>query len=292
LKRFCLAFVLLAGVVSFGFGQDVSVKASLDLNLTYSNQKNLGTRFRTYDELGHISTFALELLTDPGLRIYIAQKLERIPHDADDDPLDAYYVERPGIWRVGKQYYQFGSGSILRESVLAVRSNQIISAFDLPLDVTAIDGGTGHTNGVVIQLGRNIGASLAIGSHFAISGTSLDYVRHPEQAPGVGRGFDRVYGLNFKKTVERISYSMEYIGLRQGATALDRSDDLYDGSIHLQPDRFHSFELGITYDTLQEAIFYRVKATIDTPQRFAIVPMVRFRDGLFYDLSVALEFKL
>lgn len=285
--------IVIAGVILFlpliSKGQDVSVKASFHGILCYSGINDSGAIVHTYDQFGHLSTFSLVAQTDPGVRFLISQKLEEIPHDADSDPLDQYYVEKPGVWRVGKQYYKFGSGRILRESVLAVSSHQFISAIGVPLVVTAIAGTAGKQQGVIVRFGNRWGASLAIGSHFGISGTSLDYIRQPTEAPGLGRGYDRAYGLHWSTESSGFRYGLEFVGLRQGSTKTDYSDNILDASIRYDSDKFHKFELGVSHDSHQGADYYRLIADYKTVRRIEFVPMIRLRNGQFYDISLTIR---
>ena len=273
-------------------GQAVSVKASFNGILCYSDESHFGSQIRTFDQFGHLSDFSIIAQTDPGIRFVIAQKLEKIPDDVDNDPLDKYYIEKPGLWRIGKQYYRFGSGNILRESVLAVTSEQLVSSLELPIRITAIAGNVGKQQGVVLRMGANWGASLAIGKHFGISGTSLDYVRQPTSAPGLGRGYGAAYGFDYSQLRGAFRYRFEFVGLRQGSTILDRSDNIYDAAIHYKSDRLHSFELGITHDSSQGADFYRLIGDYRTFNGLSIIPMLRLRNGVFYDLSVTLRVKV
>src|SRR6478672_4579558 len=169
--------MIAAAAAAFAQVPDVQVKA--DLGPTFRNQVNGGSDVHWYDPFGHHSTISLQFALEPGFRAYVAQKIERIRNDGDSSPIDESYVEDVGVWRAGKQYLPFGQQRIIRESVVAVRSDTDLFLRVLPMSVAACDGGRGHQRGIVGRIGREVGVSFAFGQHFAISGTSLTQVRLP-----------------------------------------------------------------------------------------------------------------
>ena len=274
------------------FGQAPDVAVKLNLNLNYRTDQPGNTSLHSYDTLGHLSTVGLQLITEPGFRIYVSQKLGQVAHDGDPDFLDEFYIEDQDNWRVGKQYLLFGSGTILRESVVCVRSDTTVSVYDIPVVFQGCDGGSGRQRGLVIRAGGRLGFSLAAGNHFGINATALDLVRRPEDAPGIGRGYKTIVGTDYFRKDQLWTFRGEALSLTGGETSLDKPDAIFDFSIGYDPTPLRSYLLGFTQDNLQGASYIRFQAILRATKNINIEPLVRYRNGLFYDFSVALRIRL
>jgi hypothetical protein len=268
---------------------DVAIKLVGYLNIREGRHRTSG--LEGYDALGHFSTIGLLVTTEPGLKVYVTEKLKQIPHDGDPNTLDEAYVEGEGSWRLGKQYLPFGNGMFLRESVLAVRSDADLQILDLPMSVAGCDGGSGRQRGVVVRIGGNIGASLAIGRRFGINATDFDLVRRPDEAPGPNRGFRAIGGLDFTQKDKAYTFRGELVRTQNGETSLDLTDTLWDLSVEYRPSRFATFTLGTTHSALLRADFVRLAAAIRLTQNLFFEPMVRSKNGVFYDLNLGLHVK-
>ena len=119
MRRLLALAAAMAGASALAQIPDVTIK--VDAGLTYRSVRNGETTLRWYDGFGKHSTVGLLFWLEPGWRVYVSERLQRIEGDGDNEQLDEYYVEDPGIWRLGKQYLPFGRGLLLRESARAAR---------------------------------------------------------------------------------------------------------------------------------------------------------------------------
>ena len=284
-----VAFFLVAGA-ALAQTPDVQVKA--DLGPTFSNVSGGGSNTHWYDQFGHNSTIALQFTLEPGLRAYVAQKIERIRHDGDTTQIDESYVEDAGVWRAGKQYLPFGQQRIIRESVVAVRSDTDLFLRVLPFHVAACDGGHGHQRGLVGRMGGSTaGVSFAFGQHFGISGTSLTQARLPEESPGDGHGYERMFGVDAKEKVGVVAFAGEYVFLRGGELgAADK--DVLDVTATLAPSVSRSVTLGYSIATDPGIESLRLQGCFIVAQSVWAEPWVRTRNGKMFDTGITLRVRL
>lgn len=281
-----VAFVLLP-LSAVAQAPDVRVK--LDAVINGSSDENGKRNVRLYDRLGNRGVLALTFYLEPGFRTYVTQRLQQIENDPDKSPLDEYYVEDEGLWRVGKQYLPFGSGKILRESVLAVRGDTNLIIEGLPVAAAACDGGVGRQRGFVARVGSRIGLSVAYGHHFGIASTALNYVRTPEESPGKGRGYQAVFGVDGYRTFGRFTVAGEAVILRRGETSQDVDEDVLDGSVLYRPIKTATMTAGVTHSESQDRTYLRVMLSCALDRHSTIEPLVRFTDGRIFDASVSLR---
>lgn len=284
-KAIALGFGLLGAVVSAS-AQLPDVRFRLDASLVYRSPDRGASRLRMVDPFGRPSILALTFLLEPGFQVYAAQRLQQIQNDADRDVMDEYYVEDPGIWRVGRQYLPFGTGRILRESVIAARGDTSLILENLPIAVALCDGGDGMQRGIVGRVGSRLGVSVALGERFGIAGTALNFVRFPEQSPGRRRGWGRALGLDYTKRFGPASVTGEWLALTDGATAQDKDLTLFDVSMRVAPTTFHSLTLGWTRQTTSRVDFYRIQAEVFATKNVWIEPTLRYRDSRFLEFSL------
>ncbi len=289
--KFVLAVALLVGAGRLAHGQVPDVRIKLDATVSYSSVAHGVNSFRLYNPLGRLSTAGLVFFLEPGLRAYISEKLDRPSADADKSLLDEYYIEDEGIWRLGKQYLPFGSGQILRESVQAARGDTNLIVEGLPVSVAYCDSGRGLQRGIVGRIGSWLGASFAIGRHFGINSTALDLVRRPEDAPGEGRGYGQAFGADITRHSGIFTTRGEFVMLREGATNLDPDMRIYDVSLTSDPSRYQSVTAGWTLRAPDRAEFLRVMGSFFVYTGVRVEPMVRYRDGKFYDLTLSVRLK-
>lgn len=289
IKRISLVALGLVAAFSSAQQPDVSIKFNGFLNGRQGVHH--WSAFRGYDSFGHYSTLGLQVTTEPGLRIFVTEKLRQIRGDGDPNSLDEAYVEGEGSWRIGKQYMPFGQGLFLRESVLSVRSDGDVGFLDLPFSLCGCDGGSGHQRGVVGRLGGNIGASIALGRRFGINATDFDLIRHPEQALGSNRGFKTILGLDFTQKQKLVTYRGELVRAQDGETTADASDTMYDLSVQYDPAKGRSLILGWTHSEAEHADFLRFQPTVKVTQNVFFEPMIRSKNRRFYDLSLGVHIK-
>ena len=284
-----IIFLLLTSVIACAQVPDVQVKA--DLGPTFRNEVNGGSDGHWYDPFGHHSTIALQFGLEPGFRGYVSQKIERIRNDGDNSQIDESYVEDQGVWRAGKQYLPFGLQRIFRESVVAIRSDTDLFLKVLPMSISACDGGHGRQRGIVGRVGRNIGVSFAVGQHFGIAGTSLTEVRLPTESPGIGEGYDRVFGADVSKDFGVFHCSGEYVLLRGGEhNAPDR--EVLDLAATLQPAISRSVTFGYSVGTKPGITSMRLQGSFLIQPNLWLEPFIRTRNGRVFDSGVTLRVRL
>lgn len=284
--------LLLAGLCR---AQVPDVVIKLDSRLSYRSQVDGSTTLRYYDSLGRASIISLGFNLEPGFKAYISQRFQRIPHDGDPDQLEEYFIEDPGLWRVGKQFVPFGNGALIRESAVGARGD-----FELPLDgVTAaialVDSGVGRQRGlagrVTGRFGGRYGLSFAVGDHWGISASSLALVRPVERSPGLGHGYARMFGVDYSQPFGPFFLRAEWVYLASGARTVDRDNHVLDVSLTIDPSSNRSYTLGYTksHDPTDE--FYRLQGSLKTTKNVYFEPMIRYRNGDVYDFQVALRVK-
>lgn len=282
----------LAGFAAIGYAQVPDLFINIDARMQFLTQKEGPTYIRFYDNLGRHSTASVTFFTEIGFTGFVSQKFERIPHDADHDQLDQYYVEDEGLWRLGKQYLPFGAGRFLHESALAARGDLQWWREDLPITIALCDSGPGRQRGVVGRIGSRLGFSFAVGSHFGINGTSFDLIRRPEDSPGVGHGYRQVFGIDYAKNAgDLFEIGGEAVLVRGGHTPTDRDDFMFDVYGKLKADPNRTLTLGWTRDNAQAADIYRAMGQFVVSRNLVVEPMVRYKAGGLYDAAVTMHFK-
>lgn len=281
-----------AGLTCISAAQNPDVQVKIDVLPTVLQESKERSKLNWYDSLGHYSTVALALGLEPGFRAYVSERLQRIPNNPDTEQLDEYYLEDPGIWRLGKQYLPFGRQGILRESARAARGDTRLLFESVPISLAVCDNGSGQTRGVVGRVGSLIGVSFAIGDNFGAQSTSLTLVRHPEDSPGNGHGFKDVFGLDFARHYKIYTLQAEAAMFRRGETQTDTDTEVSDLALTVAPNRYQSLTLGWSREWRRQADFYRAQAKIFVTRAVWFEPTVRLRNGQFFDLGLALEVKL
>lgn len=276
--------------VAMSSAQIPDVLVHLDLRPTYRAFNGGGTTQHWYDNFGRSSTVGLGLTLEPGLKAVFSQRLERIANDGDPDQLDEYYVEDEGNWRFGKQEVPFGPKFLDRETALGVKTEVIVGG--LPLQVLACDAGPGRQRGVVARFGGRLGVSAELGNHFGISATSLSVLRTPEQSPGIGRGYDQVFGVDYANGGGDITTKLEFVAVRGGQTPADFDENVLDLSATLKSDRYRSVTVGFTRAFQQSTNIIRLGGSFYAYKGATIEPVARYKDGKLFDFGVTLRLKL
>lgn len=268
------------------------VKVRLDAVMSYVQARDGASKIRYYSLFGKHGTAALIFQLEPGFTGFLSQKLERIPNDPDRDSVDEAYIEDEGIWRVGKQYLPFGSGNILRESVIAVRADTTLVLEELPIRVAFCDAGEGRQRGMVARLGQNLGASIAFGEHFGINGTAFSQIRRPEESPGRGRGWKRAFGFDVNQQYGKVNVKGEAVLLREGHTALDDDLAVFDVTANWIPNGFSEITLGYSRESRRGNDFYRAIVELEATENVTLRPFARMRSGRLWDLGIEVRVRL
>lgn len=269
---------------------DVQVK--LDINLHYRTGRNEPTTIRFYDSLARPSTVALIFGLEPGFRAFVSERFQRIPNDGDPEQLEQYYIEDPGIWRIGKQILPFGKESLLRMPAKAARGDTTLAFRYIPVAIALCDEGEGLTRGVVGRIGSRLGVSFAVGRNIGISSTCLAVLRGPEGGLGKDRGYQQAYGVDYSRRFGDWRMQAEFVTLRQGETVQDNVREVSDVLFTLEPSKYRSVAFGWSKDWMGSVEMYRIEGHFWATRNVWIEPMVRYRNGRFFDLGVSLKVKL
>lgn len=271
--------------------QNPDVRFLVDTTLAYRTIHKGSQTIKFYSPTGRFSTASLTFTLEPGLRVYFSQRLARIKGDADDEIFDEYYIEDERLWRLGKQVLPFGSGRLIRESVLGARGDTNLIIEGLPVSLVAFDSGADKPRGFLAQVGSHLKLSVAIGRHIAQSASSLALVRAPEDSLGKGSGFERAFGISGDRTLGKWRFDGELVHLQRPETVRDTAGTITDFLVEYRPRLKEVWGLGRSEYATAGVTIYRVQASIPTINRSAIEPMIRFKDKRIYDMSVSLRVK-
>ena len=249
------------------------------------------TSLQLYDPMGNTSNAAIQVTLETGIRAYVSERLEQISRDPSRDPLEEYYVEDPGIWKLGKQYLPFGEGNILRENVIAGRGDFSVLE-NVNLAIAYCDGGTGDQQGIIGRIGNRWGISAAIGRHFGIAPTSLDVIRLPDQTPGIGYGWKQVVGADNYQKFGKLTLVGEIALFTGGEVKTEKDLSLFDISSTYTADRNHSISAGWSRDLSADRDYFRISGSVNVMKQVAIVPLIRVQDNKFLDASVTVHVKI
>jgi hypothetical protein len=279
-------------LVAIGFGQAPDVRIKLDTTLSYRTENGGSTGLRLYGSDGRFSTISLILTMDTGLRAFVSERLQRIQGNADRDFLDEYYVEDPGIWRIGKQLLPFGSTRVIHESVPGARADTNLIFQGMPVSMVLFDAGAGLQRGFVARIGSRIGLSVFSGDHFGIDATSFTQFREPEDSPGIGRGYKRSLAIDGEKRFSKIDLRGEFVAMNDGETPLDKDFELADGSVTYSANRIVNVTAGYSWVAPSGEQFIRFSGEFGVTKGVTFEPMIRFRDGGLRDISLQLRVRL
>lgn len=285
----------IASVIAFALGSgyasaqipDVLVK--IDALLHYRTDKGKRGKLNAYDSLGNYGTVGLTFTLEPGFQIYLAQRLEEIDDRAEDDQLDQFYIEDKGYWRVGKQRLPFGKGVLINENVSATRIDTYLGSDAIPASLAYCDGGKGFQKGLIGRIGTRLGVSFAIGNRFGIDTSSLTTFRFPEEAPGKGRGYKEVIGLDYGRNFGKVKFRTEYAELRRGETDADEDRRVSDAVVWLEPDANRALGLGWSRDWDSGVNEFRLQLRFQVGMGIWIEPILLMREHNVRSTGVSLR---
>ena len=278
--------LLMLSLPVLALAQIPDVKIKVEFRPTYRSATGEDSSLRWYDWTGRHSLAEIELRLEPGYRAYFAERFQKIPGDPDNEQLDQYFVEDPGLWRVGKQQIPFGLNRVLNEKGLGARGDTSFLIGSQEISGAVFDNGTNKLRGASLRIGDRIGASIEVGDHIAAQASALSVLRRVEDAPGLGRGYRLAIGAHFRRTWGLYSVEAEGVALRNGHTALDPSADVSDVQFTLRADNRRSLSLGWTRDWRQSANFVRATGRFVMHRNVALEPMVRLRNGRVFDAAI------
>lgn len=281
------ALGLAAGV----YAQAPDVVVHVDLLPNYRSTIGGNNAFRFYDALGRASTVGLSMILEPGFRVVVKQRVQTIRGDGDSEQLEEYYVEDAGLWRLGKQYLPFGRGGLVRESVTAARGDTNLVIEGLPVSIATCDGGMGRPRGVIGRIGSRIGLSFAVGKDFGISSTSFATIRRPEETPGVGNGYGKMFGIDASRRVGSVMLGVEWMVMREGSSSLAPDREVGDLTATFAPNRDRMYLFGWSVDSRESEPLFRVEAKVPVARGMWFEPLVKFAGTRITDFGVAMRFK-
>jgi hypothetical protein len=282
---------LAAFLASACVAQVPDVRFKIDATLSFRSEKGGPALLKAYSALGRHSIVGLIFYTEPGFRVYVSQKLEKFSGEVDEQPLEEYYVEDEGIWRLGKQFLPFGTGNILRESVLAVRGDTNLILEHFPVSLAVCDGGSDAQHGVVARAGARVGVSAAFGNHFGIASTALDQIRDPEDSPGKGHGWRSAFGVDYTRKIDRLTIVAEGVALRNGETSTDADLTIADMSVTFAPVQGVTIQAGWTRLLPSDGDVYRVIGSFRITKMLSLEPVIRYRSERLFDAALELRIR-
>ena len=283
------SIVALLSVSSWAQAPDVKIKGDISLGMTSSNDFSLGAK--SYTPLGRYSVLSLQATLPIGLKVFLSERTESIKNDPDDDSFDEYYVEDPGLWRVGKQYLPFGGGGFFRQSVLAARVDSKLLLEGLPLSLAFVDGGRGHQYGFAGRVGgRGLGISFCLGRHWGINSASTSLFRSLQAPEGQGNGWKQAIGVDFNRRIGKVTYRSEVILLRE-AEGSSKDNELGDVQVGYDLGHRHSASIGVTKSFVEPDFLYRIAGVYNAAKGVQLEGLYRLTNGQFRDFSVFLRFR-
>lgn len=287
-----VAAVCLVAVVGRSFGQGANVRISADFNPQLRFTADGAARFRMYNDDGQHSRVRLGVTLENGWIVRLYQKIGRIDNDPDESGTEEAYLEKPGWWQAGKFYIPFGGGRIIRETGLGFKLDTTLALADLPIEAAYIYNGSRKQRGFVARIGAPIGVSVAYGEHFGIGGTALTQIRFPESSPGEGRGYGLIAGVDVQKAFGNLDTYVEYMWLRNGATAMDEDEELLNVRVAYQFPFGPLIEAESTFTFCNPTTNLRIGAQIAGMEELFFVPTVRYYQESGWRIGIGLRIRI
>lgn len=277
---------------SLGVTQTPDVRIKTDIRMHYRSVRGADSALRWYDTLGRPSLVQVEFELEPGFKAFVSERFQKIRGDADEEQLYEYFVEDPGIWKVGKQMMPFGRNLLIRDMGRGARGDTNLLFDRLPLVMAVADNGPGRLRGVFVRLGSRLGFSGALGSGIGAQSNSLTLVRRPEHGPGKGRGHRLAVGVDYAQRIGDTTIRAEVVGLRRGQSPADTDTEVSDLSVIYDLPKDWGFTVGWSREWRAGFSLFRAEGQVEVYRNVFIEPIVRFRDGALYDAGVSLRVRL
>ncbi|MEJ5170876.1 MAG: hypothetical protein WHU10_07810 [Fimbriimonadales bacterium] len=286
------AVAALGLVGGLALAQTPQVSAQLDASLTYRSVSGGDTTVRTYDSLSRPSTVRLSLALETGWNLTVRERFEKLPNDPDSESMLEYYLEDPGLWRVGKQALPFGSGFLCPMHAKAAAGFFPLPLGGIPVAAALVDDGGGRPQGVVVRAGRTVGLSAGVGRYLGVGSQTLAVFRNPDEPLGRGRGFRSAFAFDAVRKSGAWRLGVEHVRLWDGETPADRTVDATDLWARLEPSRYRALLLGWTREWNSGAEVLRAGGSFLVVRNVWFEPLVRYRDGRFQDLGLTMRVRL
>lgn len=269
---------------------DVSVK--LDAALTYRSINGSDPTLQTYNTLARPSFATLILRLEQGFNAVFSERFERIDGDGDPEHLLEYYLEDPGSWRLGKQLMPFGCGNLVRFYARAARGDTDLPFIYKPLSMVLFDDGSGRSRGFMARVGDKLGFSAAFGRDLGIQSGVLAPLKSPETSLGKYNGYQQMLGMDYTRRMGNWKVQAEAAVLREGENADNRNVEASDLVFTLEPNSQQSLSFGWARNWGEEFDMYRLEGRLKLARNLWLEPILRYRDGVFYDLGISVRVKL
>ncbi|MFN3685078.1 MAG: hypothetical protein ACK41F_14255 [Fimbriimonadaceae bacterium] len=286
------AAVLFGCLAGAAIAQTPQVSAQLEAGLTYRSVSGGDTTVRSYDSLSRPSTVRLSLALETGWNLVVRERFEKLPNDPDSEAMLEYYLEDPGLWRVGKQALPFGSGFLCPMYAKAAAGFFPLPLGGVPVAAALVDDGGGRPQGVVLRAGRTLGLSVGVGRYLGVGSQTLAVFRNPDEALGRGRGYRSAFALDAARRFGVWWVGVEHVRLWDGETEADRTVDATDAWARLEPSRYRALLLGYTREWNEGTEVLRAGGSFLVVRNVWFEPLVRYRDGRFQDLGLTMRVKL
>lgn len=266
---------------------------TVDARPTFRIGDTKDIQLRWFDLDGRPSVVGFKALLQDGNRLVVTQRLARYPGNGDNDPLDEYYLEAPGDWRLGKQVLPFGQKTLYREAAVAARARTHLVFDAVPIDIAACDSGAGRPRGVIGRIGENTGLSFAFGNNFAVSDSAFAAIREDLHGAGANRGYQFLLGFDTVYFTYPVTVEFEAMALRQGETPADSDEEYADLRVwYAIPES--SARLGFAYghrfaDRLDS---FRFQGEFPIADQVLIMPFVRLGSPGLRQIGTTVRFRL
>lgn len=287
MRTFALCLALVAGIAQ---AQVPEVALFVEGTPTVSFRDGSRPQLTWYDLDGRPSLVGLRMILESGHRVYVAQRLQRIGTSGDPDGIDEYYIEQRGFWRAGKQLLPFGRRNFVREYALAARLDTELLADEVPISIAYCDAGPGRNRGVVMRIGRNLGASVAAGNHFGVQSTTLSQLRGLGAAPGQGGGYRLAVGTDVSVPFAGGLGTIEVVSFRDGERPKD--EELTASFVEIVWEGGVPIRLGWARNWTDPLDVYTVTMPFTVNQKTSIEPTVRYSGGRVTVFAATLRVKL
>lgn len=284
--------ILATALSGFALAQSPDVRIRSDIRVNYRSIVNGDSALRWYDALGRPSLIMVEFELEPGFKAHVAERFQKIRGDADEEQLYEYYVEDPGLWKVGKQMMPFGRNALIRDMGRGARGDTNLLLDRLPMVLAVADNGPGRLRGAFVRVGSRFGVNGAFGNGIAAQSGSLTLVRRPEAGPGKGRGYRLAIGMDYSQRIGDTTLKAEALGLRRGQTPADVDTEITDLSLTYDTPKEWSATLGWSREWNARFNMFRAEGQVEVYRNVYLEPMIRFRDGSLFDAGISLRVKL
>ncbi len=285
--------LFLATAAASAFAQIPDLIVTVDARPTIRLGDNRDLELRWFDLDGRPSVVGFKALLQDGNRLVLTQRLARYPGNGDSDPLDEYYLEAPGDWRLGKQILPFGQKILYREAAVAARARTQLVFDAVPLDIAICDSGAGRPRGVIGRIGENTGLSFAFGDNFGVSDSAFAVFRGDLRGPGSSRGYKLMVGFDTVYFTYPVTVELEAVALRQGETPLDPNEEYADLRLWYAIPASTS-RIGVAYGhRFQKTVdTFRIQGEFPIADQVLIMPFIRFGSPDLRQIGTTVRFRL